>query len=439
MHLLLITNLYPPQELGGYGRSMADFAWGLIQNGHRVQVLTSDAPYLGASSDGPSGESVARGLLLKGSFEGQLTIERNPATCAAIDQHNQRTLASWLAAGPWDGALVGNLDLLGPELLAPLVAANLPVAHHIGFVAPPFAPNQLPNSGLYTLVAASQAVRSSLVGAGLPVAQAPVVYPGARVDLFGADATGRALPAPLAGGARPGPLGSRNHPLRVCFAGLLMGSKGAHTLVQALILLHQRGFHLQAHLAGGNFQAGYREQLAQLLQQAGLDGLVTFVGQLTRAQLARFFCLHHVCVFPSIYPEAFGIVGAEAMASGLALVSSGVGGAGELFEDGHSGLRFEAGNSAHLAEVLARLMLDPALLQRIAQTGQQRARALFSVEHSARQLGALFSAAKPLDQGGELRQRLALIPGQGSLPGGGCQAAAQLPIVQQQQHPLGEG
>ena len=28
MQLLLITNLYPPQELGGYGRSMADFAWG---------------------------------------------------------------------------------------------------------------------------------------------------------------------------------------------------------------------------------------------------------------------------------------------------------------------------------------------------------------------------------------------------------------------------
>ena len=29
MRLLLITNLYPPQELGGYGRCMADFAWGL--------------------------------------------------------------------------------------------------------------------------------------------------------------------------------------------------------------------------------------------------------------------------------------------------------------------------------------------------------------------------------------------------------------------------
>ena len=40
MRLLLITNLYPPQELGGYGRCMADFAWGLQQRGHTIQVLT---------------------------------------------------------------------------------------------------------------------------------------------------------------------------------------------------------------------------------------------------------------------------------------------------------------------------------------------------------------------------------------------------------------
>ena len=29
MNLLVVTNLYPPQELGGYGRSIADFVWGL--------------------------------------------------------------------------------------------------------------------------------------------------------------------------------------------------------------------------------------------------------------------------------------------------------------------------------------------------------------------------------------------------------------------------
>ena len=39
MRFLIVTNLYPPQELGGYGRSMADFAWGLLRRGHYVEVL----------------------------------------------------------------------------------------------------------------------------------------------------------------------------------------------------------------------------------------------------------------------------------------------------------------------------------------------------------------------------------------------------------------
>ena len=60
-------------------------------------------------------------------------------------------------------------------------------------------------------------------------------------------------------------------------------------------------------------------------------------------------------MFPSIHPEAFGIVAAEAMASGLALVSTGVGGASEVFEDEISGLHYPAGNSTALAEQLERL------------------------------------------------------------------------------------
>ena len=125
-----------------------------------------------------------------------------------------------------------------------------------------------------------------------------------------------------------------------------MASKGAHTLIEALIQLQQQGVSVQASLAGDSFQNGYREQLEQLLKQHNLEGTVQFVGQLERQALARFYALHHVGVFPSIHPEAFGIVAAEMMASGLAVVSSGVGGAGELIDDGRTGLKFMAGDIA---------------------------------------------------------------------------------------------
>ena len=66
MNLLVVTNLYPPQELGGYGRSIADFVWGLQERGHNIQVLSSDAPYLGINSlIGPSGEQLTEDCNLK--------------------------------------------------------------------------------------------------------------------------------------------------------------------------------------------------------------------------------------------------------------------------------------------------------------------------------------------------------------------------------------
>ena len=48
------------------------------------------------------------------------------------------------------------------------------------------------------------------------------------------------------------------------------------------------------------------------------------------------------------------------MASGLALVSSGVGGAAEVFEDGISGLSFQAGDAKSLAAQLERLWKNPS-------------------------------------------------------------------------------
>lgn len=382
MQLLLITNLYPPQELGGYGRAMADFAWGLMARGHHIQVLGSNAPYLGADAPGPNDEQVARCLQLKGSFQKGIVMLDDAKACSSIDQHNQAVINEWLDRTEWDGILLGNLDLLGREILEPILTRALPILHHIGFVAPPFPGNQWPKHRHYQAVAASKAVRQALVEAGIPLSTAPVVYPGARTDLFGNAAVPRPLP--------PEPDGSQTRPLRVCFAGLQMSSKGPHTLLEALCHLKQRGIAVEAMLAGGPFQKDYANQLRQFCTIQQLENHVQFLPQLSRSQLARYFRLNHAFVFPSLHPEAFGIVAAEAMASGLALVSTGVGGASEIFEDEVSGLSFPAGDSMKLSLQLERLANDPALLKRLQNAGQQRVRDKFSVSCAAEQLEHLF-------------------------------------------------
>lgn len=381
MRLLVVSNLYPPQELGGYGRSLADFAWGLIQRGHQVDVLSSDAPYLGPSGDGPSGETVWRQLKLKGSFERGIALLSDPQACSQLNLENSGAVRQRLQQGRYQGILLGNLDLLGVELLPALLEAGIPVLHHVGFMAPPYEARYWPNSGYYRVVAASQAVRRSLQSAGWPVAHCPVVYPGARVELFGRDRRQtRRVPA----------LGSASNPLKVCFAGLLMGSKGAHTLVQAAGHLHQAGVAVQLNLAGAEFQPGYWQKLKELAATQGLANQLEWFGPLNRGKLARFLQLHHVGVFPSTYPEAFGIVGAEMQASGLALVSSGAGGAQELFTDGQSGLAFEPGNPADLSRQLARLVNQPGLLETLQSQGLEQVRHRFSVAAAAAELERLF-------------------------------------------------
>ncbi len=385
MNLLVVTNLYPPQELGGYGRSIADFVWGLQKRGHKIIVLSSDAPHLGASSDiGPSGETVDRRLQLKGSYKGGVSHLNDHNQRRKIDEENTKLIRSWITQRKWDGVLVGNLDLVGPEVLPVLLEAQCCLQHHVGFVHSPFPPSAWPKSNRYKIVAASKTVRLALINAGLPASKASVIYPGIRSELFGEDKVG--MPSPLAS------KGSKKRPLKVCFAGLLMGSKGAHTLVEALIQLNQEGICVQASIAGDNFQTGYREKLEEDLKLNNLNGVVQFVGQLERKELARFYALHHVGVFPSIHPEAFGIVAAEMMATGLVVVSSGVGGAGELIEDGKTGLRFKAGDSKDLAKKLRQLARDPELLECIRQAGQKEARKRFNVMTSAEELEAGFLA-----------------------------------------------
>ena len=297
MNLLVVTNLYPPQELGGYGRSIADFVWGLRERGHCIQVLSSDAPHLGASSSlGPSRGSGRPGLKLKGSYEERVHHLQDPQQRQSIDEANAVLIRAWLSEQHWDGILLGNLDLLGPELPS-TARSTMHSSTSCWLRTRAIPPRAWPQSDRYRLVAASGAVRSALVSAGLPTSTASVVYPGVRNELFGIERLG--MPTPLA------PDGSRKRPLKVCFAGLLMASKGAHTLIEALIQLQQQGLCVQATLAGDSFQSGYREQLEQLLEQHNLDGAVQFVGQLGRLALARFYSLHHVGVFPSIHPEAF--------------------------------------------------------------------------------------------------------------------------------------
>ena len=150
MRFLIVTNLYPPQELW-YGRSMADFAWGLLRCGHYIEVLSSDAPYLqsdalSSSELGPSGEFVDRRLTLKGNYQQGIFITDSDQ-CATIDRSNHDVLSQVLRSlgmGSWLEMLI-----CWGRIIIYVEFINVPILHHIGFMDPPFEPILAFNEELY--------------------------------------------------------------------------------------------------------------------------------------------------------------------------------------------------------------------------------------------------------------------------------------------------
>ena len=93
-----------------------------------------------------------------------------------------------------------------------------------------------------------------------------------------------------------------------------------------------------------------------------------------------------VVVHASIRPEPFGLVIAEAMAAGRAVVAADAGGARELVADGATALTFPAGDAGALAACLERLVADPALRARLGRAAAADAALRFGRDRLGREL-----------------------------------------------------
>ena len=88
--------------------------------------------------------------------------------------------------------------------------------------------------------------------------------------------------------------------------------------------------------------------------------------------LRRQYAAAHCCVTPSLWDEPFGLVAAEAMATGRPVIASRVGGLAELVEDGVTGLLFERGDADGLRDCVERLLDDAALCARMGRAARER-------------------------------------------------------------------
>ena len=347
--ILVINNLYPPQELGGYGRLLCDFVDILGKRGHTIQVLTSDTPYLGQiDKDEPN---IDRGLLLYGGWKDGVCeqIDDNEQVIQIIKANLEKVKIIIRDFRPELCLLgnidflshLGNIDFLSHIVFSPLLEMNIPIVHHLGNKTPGYSVDHTPKSDLYQLATASGWLRDEIMRQGYPLKGISVIYPGALVGEFRM----HVLPA--------------LDKLRIAYAGIVLPYKGPHILIEALKRLHDRGTDFSCALAGTITDVGFMDRLKEFVVATGMKDKIDFLGFLPRGKLKDFFARRNVLVFPSIVQEAFGISQVEAMAAGLTVVSSGTGGAREIIEHGKSGLIFESENSESLAQELSGLAENP--------------------------------------------------------------------------------
>ena len=173
----------------------------------------------------------------------------------------------------------------------------------------------------------------------------------------------------------------------VLFAGRIQPLKGPDVLLRAIALLLEHEPELRTRLVvpvvGGPSGTGleHPEGLADLAGELRIDDVVRFVPPVPPAELAVWDAAASVVAVPS-YNESFGLVAAEAQATGTPVVAAAVGGLTTVVVDGESGLLLETHEPEAWAHALGRVLLDDGLRARLAAGARGRAGA-FSWEETA--------------------------------------------------------
>jgi glycosyltransferase involved in cell wall biosynthesis len=170
----------------------------------------------------------------------------------------------------------------------------------------------------------------------------------------------------------------------VLFVGNLEARKQVDVLLRAMVDVRQHVPSARLLIVGSGESAGVQDQTARLQRltsELRLSESVRFAGRLPDHGLLDAYAAADVFALPSS-SEAQGIVALEAMASGLPVVATAVGGLLGTIEDGQTGYLVPAGDVASLADRLVLVLEDAARREVVASAGREAVRARFTWAHA---------------------------------------------------------
>ena len=419
MRILILSNLYPPNVIGGYERLCFEVTSGLAAAGHDMVVLTSR--YGGAVAHYP-GQRILRAWDLLTGPDIYTPFPGTPEDRAAINLRNQDTLQRVLAEERPDVVFAWNLFFLDVSLLDALqlsgirtvvmltdnwllVMRNPLYVHHFfqdvvfGDQKPP-APPAVAKPGF---LQRAKALFAPAAKHGTPKAGLEAVFGSAFMrDYYAAGGASFARHKVIHNGVRQGHYAGAQPPdrrvlvapatLRLLFAGRLVDLKGAHTAVEALGLLDPAALgvaRVTLTLLGDAQDKAYMERLANAIAASGRAADIDLRPSVAESDLPSLFNAYDIYLFPSLY-EPFSLTLIHALALGIPTIASDIGGNVEIVREGESGALFRKGDPRALADAITRLATDGALRARLAEGGA-RVAAAFTFERMVSQMSDFLS------------------------------------------------
>ena len=174
---------------------------------------------------------------------------------------------------------------------------------------------------------------------------------------------------------------------------------GGRIILCVANLIHYKG-HLDLLAAAGEAlpafpdvalvlvgEGSMRRPIQDAVARHGLGGRVHLLGQ--REDVSALLAASDYFVLPS-HEESFSNALLEAMAYGLPVIATAVGGNPEVVEDGVTGLLVPPRDPAALAKAMITLLVDPAAARRMGQMGRARAAKVFPLDHTVHEIEALY-------------------------------------------------
>jgi colanic acid/amylovoran biosynthesis glycosyltransferase len=173
--------------------------------------------------------------------------------------------------------------------------------------------------------------------------------------------------------------------------GRLIAKKGFVDLLRACRLLMERGISFRCEIIG---EGPLGEKLRGEIEKFGLQNCVALRGAELQWGIREHLAAANVFVLPSIVDADGGMdnlptVIMEAMATGLPVISTTIGGIPEMVIENETGFLVQPGDVNALARAIEKLINDRSLAQKFGQAGHERAQELFSIEKNVRELCAL--------------------------------------------------